>query len=402
MPPTKRKEESVTVSDVFAVCKEIQANQTELSSKIHLVDQKLESIETIVHGVLVECNGADGEAAEKLNQILTARSLVPSQSAGGARVPGQHRARAGAAARRAARGCSAAEAAQRVHKRSPRESPAPARLLAPPARFTPTADAASTPCRGLSSSPQAAPEFPTIQPPGARRRASSSTTRLRWASRERPPPGFHQTVEGVTPPPRPAAPRPALHLPTWRRLAPRCRVCVPFCLFLACRAAVARAARPRRAADGQPAPRSGLGPLGPLGPLSRAPHSLGAIHGLPPPAPAPPPPPLVARAQGPVLTARRAGRRARGGERSRPVARRVENEPPALSPRLGRSLASRSPHAPAAPPTSPTAGVARRSMRARPLIEMAARMGREYRLSAWRPWRRDTHAPGDCPGAVCV
>ena len=55
MPPTKRKEESVTVSDVFAVCKEIQANQTELSSKIP---------------------------------------------------------------------------AQRVHKRSPRESPAPARLLA--------------------------------------------------------------------------------------------------------------------------------------------------------------------------------------------------------------------------------------------------------------------------------
>ena len=68
MPPTKRKEESVTVSDVFAVCKEIQANQTELSSKISHVDQKLESIETIVHGVLVECNGADGEAAEKLNR----------------------------------------------------------------------------------------------------------------------------------------------------------------------------------------------------------------------------------------------------------------------------------------------------------------------------------------------
>ena len=398
MPPTKRKEESVTVSDVFAVCKEIQANQTELSSKIHLVDQKLESIETIVHGVLVECNGADGEAAEKLNQILTARSLVPSQSAGGARVPGQHRARAGAAARRAARGCSEAEAAQRVHKWSPRESPAPARLLAPPARFTPTADAASTACRGLSSSPQAAPEFPTIQPPGARRRASSSTTRLRWASRERPPPGFHQTVEGVTPPPRPAAPRPALHLPTWRRLAPRCRVCVPFCLFLACRAAVARAARPRRAADGQPAPRSGLGPLGPLGPLSRAPHSLGAIHGLPPPAPAPPPPPLVARAQGPVSTARRAGRRWRdepaGGSACRKRAARPQ---PAPRPLPGLSVAARS-----SCPSDFSDSRRGAPIDARATADRDGGAHGQRRLCAWRPWRRDTHAPGDCPGAVCV
>ena len=73
MPPAKRQEtESVTVSDVYAVCTQIQAAQTELSSKISHVDQKLESIETIVYGVLVECNGADGEAAEKLNQILTA------------------------------------------------------------------------------------------------------------------------------------------------------------------------------------------------------------------------------------------------------------------------------------------------------------------------------------------
>ena len=87
-------------------------------------------------------------------------------------------------------------------------------------------------------------------------------------------------------------------------------------------------------------------------------------------------------------------------ETSRPVARRVENEPPALSPRLGRFLASRSPHAPAAHPASPTAGVARRSMRARPLIETAARMGREDSVRGAHGAR--THAPGDCPGAVCV
>jgi len=299
---------------------------------------------------------------------------LPSQSAGGARVPGQHLARAGAAGRRAARGCSEAEAAQRVHKWSPRESPAPARLLAPPARSTPTADAASTACRGLSSSPQAAPEFPTIQPPGARRRASSSTTRLRWASRERPPPGFHQTVEGVTPPPRPAAPRPALHLPTWRRLAPRCRVCVPFCLFWPAerlwRARRVHGARPmgsrRPALASGRSGRSGRSRARPTASARSTasrlplPRLRPRLWWLAPKAPFRPP-----------------GELAAGGETSRPVARRVENEPPALSPRLGRSLASRSPHAPAAPPTSPTAGVARRSMRARPLIETAARMGRE-------------------------